>query len=330
LTGKDVLRPPADTLPQRRDSVERLIAEARGAPIRVAAVREESSRFTNVNEANVVFVELTTGEHISLFVKEMRRHDHPDKTRPDREAEVYERLFQSSDLPVAGFFGAIYDRASQHGELFLEYLRDWDLRYHGLELWDVAVRHLAQLHSWFSERTTELAACGALLRLDAAYFRAWADRAVDAVAVRSSELGQALERGLDGYDRVTVLLGQQPPTLVHNDLSPKNVIVDRSRSPVRTYIVDWEMAGIGCAFLDLVHLTYGLAADDDRRLRTTYVRELSARSLLPETFDEQERLLRACEAHKTLYRLAHVVEWNTSPVAIGRWADDVRTLVASL
>jgi hypothetical protein len=317
------------TLSQRRDSVERFLTEARGVPTRVTAMRAERCRFTTLNEASVLFIELTTGEQISLFVKAMRRHGHPDKTRPDREAQVYARLLQLGDLPVPGFLGTTYDPATQLGELFLEFLPDWDLRYHGLDSWGVAVRHLAQLHSWFSEQPAALAACGALLRLDASYFRAWAHRAVGAVTARSSALGQLLETALADYEPVATLLGQQPPTLVHNDLSPKNVIVDRSRSPVRTCFVDWEVAGIGCALLDLVHLTYGLGADDERRLWTTYLEALGARSLVPRSVDEQRRLFGACEAHKTLHRLAHVVEWDTSGLTIERWVAEFRTLVRS-
>jgi hypothetical protein len=317
----------ATTLSQRRDPVERFLAEARGAPITVAAMREERCPFATLNEATVLFVELTTGEQVSLFVKAMRRHGHPDKTRPDREAQVYVRLLQVGDLPVPRFLGTTYDPATQRGELFLEFLPDWDLRYHGLDLWGVAVRDLARLHHWFSEQSMALAACGALQRLDASYFRAWASRAVGAVTARSSALGQLLEEALADYEPVATLLGQQPPTLVHNDLSPKNVIVDRSRSPVRTCFVDWEVAGIGCPLLDLVHLTYGLGADDEHRLWTTYLEALGARSSVPGTVDEQRRLLRACGAHKTLHRLSHVVGWDTSHLTIERWVDEVRTLV---
>jgi hypothetical protein len=295
----------------------------------VVAMREERCPFTTLNEASVLFIELTTGERISLFAKEMTRHGHPDKTRSDREAEVYEHLLQRDDLPVPGYLGTTYDPETQHGELFLEFIPDWDLRYHGLDLWGVAVRQLAHLHSWFSEQPAALAACGALLRLDASYFRAWADRAVGAVTARSSPLGHLLQRALADYGPVTALLAQQPPTLVHNDLSPKNAIVDRSRSPVRTYFVDWEVAGIGCALLDLVHLTYGLGADDERLLRTAYLEALKVRSLLPGSADEQRRLLSACGAHKALHRLAHVVEWDTPRLTIERWVDEVRTLVRS-
>jgi hypothetical protein len=286
-------------------------------------MHEERCPFTTLNDASVLFIELTTGEQISLFVKAMRRHGHPDKTRPDREAQVYARLLQLGELPVPGFLGTTWDPATEQGEVFLEFLPDWDLRYHGLDLWDVAVRDLARLHSWFADQPA-LAGCDALLRLDASYFRA-----VGAVTARSAALGRLLERALARYEPVTTLLGQQPPTLVHNDLSPKNVIVDRSRSPVRTYFVDWEVAGIGCALLDLVHLTYGLGADDERRLWTTYLEVLGARSLVPRSVDEQRRLLRACAAHKTVYRLAHVVGWDTSRVTIEAWIDELRTLVRS-
>ena len=329
MTAERVLGTRTDTAAPRRARIERLLAEARDRPISVTTMREEPNRFSTLNDADVVFIELSTGERLSLFVKQIRRHGHPDKTKPDREAELYAKLFVSEDLPLPRFFGASYDAVSQRGELFLEFVPDWDLRYHGIELWEVAVRDLARLHGWFSERAPELVACGALLRLDAPYFGAWASRAVDAVGTRSAALGRLLERGLDDYGRVAALLERQPPTLVHNDLSPKNVVVDRSRRPVRTCILDWEVAGMGCGLLDLVHLAYGLGAHEHGRLQTIYVDELAHGSLIPDSLDERRVILRACEAHKTLHRLAHVAQWHTPITTIEQWVDDVRRMAAS-
>ena len=50
---------------------------------------------------------------------------------------------------------------------------------------------------------------------------------------------------MDDLSVAADLLAEQPPTLVHNDLAPKNVIADTSANPGRTCIVDWEMAEWG-------------------------------------------------------------------------------------
>src|SRR5207237_7099752 len=135
---------------------------------------------------------------------------------------------------------------------------DWDLRYQGLEHWFAAARGLARLHAHFAGRAGELAACDFLLRLDGDYLRGWAARARDVAGGYDGPLAAALARVVAGYGPVCEVLARQPPTLVHNDLAPKNVLADRAHRPARICVVDWEVAGVGCGLLDLVDLKYGL------------------------------------------------------------------------
>jgi aminoglycoside phosphotransferase (APT) family kinase protein len=111
-------------------------------------------------------------------------------------------------------------------------------------------------------------------------------------------------------------------TLVHNDLSPKNVIADRRSAPARICIVDWEMSGVGCGLLDLVHLKYGLGADDDREMVAVYRSELRSTGLLPADEREFARLLAACELHKTLYRIAHSATWQLPLATVEKWVTE--------
>ena len=249
---------------------------------------------------------LAGGGEVSLFVKHLgpEEADNPDKQCRDREVRVYEELLAGADLPVARYYGSAWNEATGRREVFLEYVDDWSLKYQPLEHWFTAARRLAGLHAHFAARAGELLACDFLLRLDAGYLHAWAERALATVRDLYPELAAGLEPVVRGYARVADVLGRQPLTLVHNDLSPKNVLADRSSSPARICFVDWELAGVGCGLLDLVHLKYGLGPEDDRRMCAAYRAELAGTGLLPADPREWDALLAACELHKTVYRLA--------------------------
>jgi hypothetical protein len=309
-------------------TVERLLGEALGGQARVSGLTRRACPFAGVYPADVLTVRLAGGRQIALFVKHLgpEQSDQPDKQRRDREVRVYEELLGEGGLPVPRYYGTRWNEATGRHEVFLEHVADWDLRYQGLEHWFTAARQLAHLHARFAAPAGELLACDFLLRLDAPYFRAWAGRALAVLASLSAGLAADFEGALGNYGRVTDLLARQPLTLVHNDLAPKNVLADRSQDPTRICVVDWEMAGVGCGLLDLVHLKCGLDPASDREMRGAYCAELAGTGLLPEGPRELDRLFAACELHRTVYRLAFCNEWRVPPEKVARWVSEARGL----
>jgi Phosphotransferase enzyme family len=302
-------------------TVAAMLTPALGRPVRVDALKREPSPFATLFPAEVLRVSLDDETEVRVFLKHLgpEQSGQPDKQRWDRELLVYEVLLRDPGLPVPRHYGARWNAATGRQELFLEYVDDWPLKYQCLEHWVTAARRLAHLHAHFAERADVLRSCGFLLRLDVPYLAAWAARACCAVGERSPELAAQLQEMLKSYGRSCELLARQPLTLVHNDLAPKNVLADRSVSPARICFVDWELAGAGCGLLDLVHLKYGLDAADEAEMIAAYRSALRSTDLLPRDGREFERLLVACELHKTLYRLAHSTGWNLPPATVARW-----------
>lgn len=305
-------------------TLEALLTGAWGRPMKVRGVQRQPSPFATLFPAEVLSVSLQGGGELFLFVKHLgpEEADHPDKQDRDREVRVYEDLLGDQDLPVVRYYGSRVNGAAQRRAVFLEYVADWNLRYHDLEHWFTAARRLAHLHAYFAARAERLRACDFLLRLDAPYLGGWAARAFSVVAGLSGELAAGLERVVSHYDRVTEVLTRQPVTLVHNDLSPKNVIANRSSRPARICFVDWELAGMGCGLLDLVHLKYGLDPVDDRRMVDAYCAELAGTGLLPTGPRELGRLFAACELHKTLTRLAFSKTWRLPVEKVAEWVSE--------
>ena len=309
-----------------QDNLLPAVAELLGPTIGGATpvgVRSEPSPFATLFPAEVLHVSLDDGRTLRLFRKLLGgRASHPDKHPPDREVRLYQEWLNDEWLPVVRFYGSRPDAREDTHELYLEYVDDWNLKYHDLELWFAAARRLAHLHAHFGRCKDVLRRCDFLIALDSDYFMEWARRACDAVAPQSAELAVRLQSLLTSYGPVAALLARQPPTLVHNDLAPKNVLADRSVAPPRICFIDWEMAGVGCGLLDLAHLKYGLDPDAERKMVSAYRDGFADGAFGPADEQEFPRVLAACELHKTLYRLAHSPAWRLPVVRLAEWVGD--------
>jgi len=264
----------------------------------VTSLTRRPSDFEKRTPTEVVTVALANGDRVELFVKHLGFQVHRFG-RHDREPRVYAELFANTPLPVPRYHG------TRGGVLVLEHVEGTPLHHHGLEEWLAAARALASLHAQFAGRQDELDAADFLLRVDADYLWTWADRAAAGVAdAYPAELATRVERMVGGWDRVVEGITAQPATLVHNHLSPKNVVVSSAAGGSRISIVDWEMAGVGCALEDLVHLRYQrLGETDDRAVLDEYVRHLDGTGLLPANARELRQSFVACELQRIVYKL---------------------------
>lgn len=305
-----------------REAVEEVICSGLRDHDSVLHVNRKPCEFATLFPLDVLEVVLASGRSLRLLLKHFGEEDssHPDKQQyPLREISVYRELLRSPHLPVAEYYGDRFNERTQHHELYLEYIDDWNLKYHELKHWRTAARRLAHFHSFFSLQAERLEHFDFLLRFNDQYLYEWAERAVSAVCSVSQPHAIRLQRLVDKYSEAVRLICTQPKTLVHNDLSPKNVIAQSSQDPARICFVDWEMAGVGCGVLDLVHLNHGLEKQEGRAMVEAYRRELKEDNSLSKSSREFERLLAACELHKALYRLAHCVTWQLTQETVIEW-----------
>ncbi len=315
-----------------RPLLEHISSNALGRRVQLTACEWRPSPFSTLFPAEILVLRLNGDETLSVFVKHLgsEQADHPEKQCRDREVRIYRDLLTDGGLPVPRCFGSRWNDETGRHEVFLEYLDDWNLKYHGLDHWFAAARRLADLHVHFAARAPDLAACDFLLRFDEQYLREWAERALTAVADVAPALTGRLRRVVVSYGRVWEILSTQPLTLVHNDLAPKNVIADRSSDPARICFVDWEMAGLGCGMMDLVHLKYGLDPVNGEKMVAAYCAGLEGTSLLPASPREVERLVAACEIHKIVYRLAFSKTWRLGPERVEEWISETERFASLL
>ena len=111
-----------------------------------------------------------------------------------------------------------------------------------------------------------------LLRHDERFYRTWMDRARQFVP--DERLAWVAER----YGQIVRRLLAQPPVFIHGECYASNVLVDGPR----ICPIDWEMAGIGPALVDVAALVSGPGWDDTdvmamlRAYRTELDAELDA------------------------------------------------------
>lgn len=317
---------------QLTTTVQAMLSHLLRRPVVVDQLSRSPSPFASRVPAEVVTAQLRDDSTYKLFLKSVGDEDadHPDKQRRDRELLVYADLFAGRALPVPRWAGGGWNPSIGRHDLYLEHIDDWDLRYQSLDYWYLAAGRLGDLHRAFARSRKDLVARDYLPRFDAAYFNAWGRRALAVVQRQSARLGRRHERVLTAFRAGAELLAVQPPTLVHNDLSAKNVLVDRSQKPARVCFVDWELAGIGCGLLDLVHLKYGLPATEAAALCASYYEAVRGADVLPSKEEELMAVLAACEIHETNVRLWCSAQWSLPADRLEEWVSDTEAAVGRI
>jgi thiamine kinase-like enzyme len=79
---------------------------------------------------------------------------------------------------------------------------------------------------------------------------------------------QWLEIVCNRFDEVIEVLCQAPPTIIHGEYYPKNILLQDGL----IYPVDWESTAISSGEIDLATLTEGWAPDEVERLELEYQR----------------------------------------------------------
>jgi len=250
--------------------------------------------------------------------------DHPEKQCRDREVGVYRDLFRDAAQPVPAFVGSRWDARTERYDLILEYVDGWNLKYHGVERWVDAARALGRLQAHFVGSV--LLDHPALLRFDRPTLVESARRALSSVRIAYAELAGRLRAVVTRYEAGIDLIAAQPVTLVHNDCSPKNVL---AADGSRICIVDWELAGVGCGLVDLMHLRYGLDAAGCEAMFAAYCEAVAGTDLLPPP-GERVPLVAACELERLLHKLWRSRFWNTPAADVAGWLDEAEQHAARL
>jgi hypothetical protein len=244
-----------------REALERVMGGPSG---RLVALERRPYAYRTSFPLEEVDVRFANGGRLSLISKDLDRTalDEPAREAkpeflhdPLREVVVYRDVLASMALGTARYYGSLVDPEHRRFLLFIEKVAGVELWQIGeIELWEEVARWLATFH----EEAPAIASPH-LLSYDAGFFAGWLERAL--VFAR----GDVLSRVAARYDDVIATLLALPQTLVHGEFYAANILVARDGDAPRISPIDWEMAGVGPALIDLAALTSGRWSDDDRR-----------------------------------------------------------------
>jgi hypothetical protein len=184
------------------------------------------------------------GSELRLLVKQLdgvQLIKPPFVCNPAREIAAY-GLLADTGLDTARCY------ASGRWWLALERVEAAPLWQHAdVASWAATARWAARLHARFYGRRF---VAQHLLVHNESFYNGWFDRA-------RAIVGEELEALRRATDTATARLVALPPTLIHGELYPSNVLVGGDRVTV----VDWETAASGPGVIDLAALVTGAEGD---------------------------------------------------------------------
>ncbi len=293
--------------------IEHALARARGNGSPVAAIRRHGFPGSTSYAAEIVTVELETGEVVDIFLKDYGRSSQPKDlaaARRERELRVYEELLTGVELGTARFYGSKWDEEAARFWLMLEFVDGELLRDCSFETWPPAAAWLGRLHARFAGRRARLRACGFLVSHDTAFFVHAADRALRTLSGLSETLARRLAAVLEGYGPILSVLTREPETLVHGSYRSQNILVVGSSQPPRICPTDWELAAFGRSTFDLAFLCDGYRPPRLDALFDAYEREAAGFGLPLRDRDDLRHEVDCFRLHKTVNSLGHLRQWR--------------------
>ena len=233
---------------------------------------------------------------------------------PIREIDAYRHVLEHQPVHTARFHGAHIDPARDRYWLFLERLNAVPLWQVGSwSRWDDAALWLASLHD-----IAPPPAESPIVRYDVGFYEQWFERAASRFRGRLDELEPA-------YRAAMRLLAAGPPSLIHGEYYPSNILV-RAHEQESICPIDFELFGVGSAALDLAALVTGLPERVARRVVSTYLR---ARSVPPDPA-RLDLLLLCARFHLAIRWLGWSSDWTPPRQHATDWAREARRAANAL
>jgi hypothetical protein len=276
---------------------------------------------------------LNNGKSLKLFVKDFSSSILPKDSlvqRSNREHHVYRDLLAQKNLGTAHYFGAVHKPGQQGFYLLIEFVDGMWLKYRDFDDWVAAAAWLGVLHGTFINKQADLQAADFLVKHDADFFTAKADKALQAVTQFSTTQADQLVCALDGYDDIIEVMVSQPATLVHGSFRVQNILVASASPATRICPVDWELAATGGGLHDLAFIAHGYAPDKVEILLGTYREQLGKHCTPWANKNDMTYAINCYLLHKVVKSLSDSVVLNFSNTVVEKYLDMARVIRLTL
>ena len=304
-----------------------------GRSIRTIARRPSASRSSFfVDEIDVTLDDgtpvglIAKATHCDAMSPEARGAKPPFLWDQARERVTYESILQGLELNTPSYLGSYVDGSGVQ-YLLLERVDGVPLWQYGeFEAWREAARWLARLHTRVDVAAAATGGAGAhLLRYDRPYYERWMRRACAFDQAASRDIAALAER----HSQIVEWLLAEPTAFIHGEFYAGNIVVDGAdgRSTFVTRPVDWEMAALGPALVDLACLLAGRWTDEERAdAADVYFAECAASGgHVPERM-HYLKTLDCCLIHLSARNLGWSRDWSPPPDRAHDWLQEALRL----
>jgi aminoglycoside phosphotransferase (APT) family kinase protein len=327
-------------------ALEEVLTRYFNEPQRLVSLHRQPSQYQSSFAMDELDMQMADGRTLQLMFKNLSwqallkdaRHAKPVFLHdPLREIEVYRTVLTPPPLGTPLCYGAVVDEPLGRYWLFLERVPGLRLAHVGeFATWQEVARYLAQVHNAVARRQNGHAATptGRWLSYDREFYWQWIQRAQEYVRPDACspgrEGGQGIERLARRYDRVIEGLLALPRTLIHGEFYAANVLIHQDNGHLRICPVDWEMAAVAPALMDLAALICGTWTDEEKRaLALAYydAREPDTGWQGPDHFLAG---LELCQLHLAVQWLGWSLRWSAPPQQAWNWLQEALRLTEKL
>lgn len=328
-----------------RPSLERVLATFFGRLRPITLMTRRPSAYRSSFALENVDVELSTGDSLRLVFKDLgpnalseagREAKPPFLLSPSREIEVYRKILGRYGISAPTCYGAVLEPARDRYWLFLERVPGVELYQVGdIEVWRAAARWLARTHATLARQATRLSLEVPLLRYDRRYYETWAHRATAALSGRSRVADATgshllLQWIQERHPELVSRLLDLPRTVIHGEFYPSNVLVRLEGQGASLWAIDWDMAAVGPALVDLASLSGGKWIEAERSAMTQAYWEQSTRmdgAPCSSSFDGLLASVQLCRLHLAIKWLGWSGSWTPPPQQAHDWMTEAIHLI---
>jgi hypothetical protein len=271
----------------------------------VRIVRRTANAYATSSPSEIVTCLLAGGAKLRVLCKYDVAIKHSSETHRggvQYEAMVYRDVLANCKSTAPSFYGTFAHPAEGNLCLVIEYVES-AFRLSQMSAADGLPLVASWLGAFHRENETAiplLAQRGELRRYDADYYFAWANRALEMACLFDYSYSW-LPMVRDAFAQLIPLLVGTGITIVHGELYPSNVLINRRG----VFPVDWESSAIATGALDVATAVEGWPEEEVREFEVVYRRARWPNEPIP----SRDETLDAARLYWLLRWLGDRAEW---------------------
>ena len=318
--------PPAIQSDELKAALERVLTDHFRRPRSIVSLKRELAPYRSSSHLEELQLQLEDGTRLDVMFKDPGRQVGTSRqvkpeflADPQREIETYRTVLSNRRLNTPVFYGAVVDPSASKHWLFLERIPGARLKELGeFALWEAAARWAATLHLTYASVVDGLRTRTHLVKYDRAYLERWIGRARH-VSGGTAAAASQIETLAQSYDALIERLAALPVTLIHGEFYASNIVVRETPAGPAVSPVDWEMAAVGPALLDLAAITSGAWTDRKVIALARAYYDASGPAFQLSSFDAFMTALDGCRLFLAVQWLGWSTDWEPPPEHAHDW-----------